>query len=239
MEKIIKIRELKKTFGKLEVLKGVNCSFDAGKVVGVLGPNASGKTTLIKSILGMVIPDGGEIIFKGKVINKTFDYKKSIGYMPQIGQYPDNMKIGQLFDMMMDIRQVSSGLDTDLLETYRLKSMYQKTMRTLSGGTRQKVSAALAFMFKPDVLILDEPTAGLDPLAAEQLKEKITEQKSAGKLILITSHILSEADEIADNVMYLHEGKVKFYKSLEGLKQETDEEKLGRALTKYLTESYV
>lgn len=234
MEKIIAVNGLKKSFGRLEVLKNVSCDFARGGVVSILGPNASGKTTLIKSILGMVIPDSGSILFKGSSILNTFDYKRHIGYMPQIGHYPDNMKIGQLFRMVMDIRQ-QEAVDTDLLKAYQLESMYQKTMRTLSGGTLQKVSAALAFMFDPDVLILDEPSAGLDPLAAEALKEKILGEKSKGKLVLVTSHILSEADEISDQILYLFEGQIKFYKTLADLKQETGEQKLSRALTQILS----
>jgi Cu-processing system ATP-binding protein len=234
MEKIIAVKRLKKSFGRLEVLKDVSCDFASGGVVSILGPNASGKTTLIKSILGMVIPDSGEILFQGRSILNTFDYKRNIGYMPQIGHYPDNMKIGQLFKMVMDIRQ-QDAVDTELLKAYQLESMYKKTMRTLSGGTLQKVSAALAFMFNPDVLILDEPSAGLDPLAAEALKEKILEERSKGKLILVTSHILSEADEISDHILYLFEGQIKFYKTLTDLKLETGEQKLSRALTQILS----
>ncbi len=235
MEKIIEINGLKKSFGRLEVLKNIDCSFKRGGVVSILGPNASGKTTLIKSILGMVIPNEGTILFKGKPVINTFAYKRDIGYMSQIGHYPDNMKIGQLFKMVMDIRQENKALDTDLLKAFKLESIYNKTMRTLSGGTLQKVSAVLAFMFNPDVLILDEPSAGLDPLAAEALKEKILQEKSKGKLILITSHILSEADEISDHIIYLFEGQIKFYKSLPELKNETGEQKLSKALTKILS----
>jgi len=234
MEKIIAVKALKKSFGRLEVLKNVSCDFASGGVVSILGPNASGKTTLIKSILGMVIPDGGEILFQGRSILNTFDYKRNIGYMPQIGHYPDNMKIGQLFKMVADIRQ-QDAVDKELLKAYQLESMHQKTMRTLSGGTLQKVSAALAFMFNPDVMILDEPSAGLDPLAAEALKEKILEEKSKGKLILVTSHILSEADEISDHILYLFEGQIKFYKTLTDLKLETGEQKLSKALTQILS----
>ena len=233
MEKIIAVEGLQKKFGRLEVLRNVSCGFNAGGVVSILGPNASGKTTLIKSILGMVIPDSGSVLFKGHPVLNTFDYKSYIGYMPQIGHYPDNMQIGQLFKMVMDIRQQDAS-DTDLLKTFRLESMYQKTMRTLSGGTLQKVSAALAFMFSPDVLILDEPSAGLDPLAAEALKEKIIAERANGKLVLITSHILSEADEISDHILYLFEGKVKFFKTLPDLKAETGEQKLSRALPRLL-----
>lgn len=234
MAKIIEVTGLKKSFGRLEVLKGINCSCESGGVISILGPNASGKTTLIKSILGMVIPDEGTILFHGQPIVNTFDYKRKIGYMPQIGRYPDNMKIGQLFKMIMDIRQ-QDAVDTDLLKAYQLEGMYKKTMRTLSGGTLQKVSAALAFMFNPDVLILDEPSAGLDPFAAEALKEKILDERSKGKLVVITSHILSEADEISDHIMYLFEGQIKFYKTLHELKDETGEQKLSKALTKILS----
>ena len=234
MDELIEIRNLEKSFGKFEVLKGINCSFKSGRVVAVLGPNASGKTTLIKSILGMVIPDSGQIFFQGQPVINTYEYKRNIGYMPQIGHFPDNMKIGQLFDMMKDIRNSYDGLDTDLIETFNLEGMFNKRMHTLSGGTRQKVSAALACLFNPKVLILDEPSAGLDPLATEHLKDKIQKEKAKGKLILITSHIMSEVDEIADEVMYLFEGQVKFYRSLREIKMSTGEEKLGKALTKIL-----
>jgi Cu-processing system ATP-binding protein len=182
----------------------------------------------------MVIPDSGEILFKGKPVINTFEYKSAIGYMPQIGRYPENMKMGHLFDMMKDLRKAPAQ-DEDLIRIFNLEAMFNKAMHTLSGGTRQKVSAALAFMFNPDVLILDEPSAGLDPLAAEHLKDKIKEQQAKGKLILITSHIMSEVDEIADSVLYLFEGKVKFYKPLEEIKTETGEERLGKALTKILS----
>jgi len=233
MDEIIEIKDLRKSFGKLEVLKGIDCMLKKGEVVSVLGPNASGKTTFIKSILGMVMPDAGEIFFKGKAISHSFEYKRDIGYMPQIGRYPENMKMGQLFDMMKDVRQEKSQ-DDDLLKIFKLESMFHKAMHTLSGGTRQKVSAALAFMFNPDVLILDEPSAGLDPLAAEYLKDKIKEQSSKGKLVLFTSHIMSEVDEIADSILYLFEGRVKFFKGLDEIKSEAGEDRLGKALLKTL-----
>lgn len=235
MEDIIQVEKLQKSFGKLQVLKEVNCNFSRGGIVGILGPNAAGKTTLIKSILGMVIPDGGEILFDGKSVAGSFQYKENIGYMPQIGRYPDNMKIGDLFKMMKDLRNVHHNLDTDLIEAYGLDAMTNKAMHTLSGGTRQKVSAALAFLFNPPVLILDEPTAGLDPLSAEILKDKIHQEKAKGKLVLITSHILSEVDELADKVMYLLDGHIVFYKTLADLKAETGEQRLGKALTKILS----
>jgi Cu-processing system ATP-binding protein len=107
-------------------------------------------------------------------------------------------------------------------------------MRTLSGGTRQKVSASLAFLFNADVLILDEPTAGLDPLASEILKDKIIREKQKGKLVLITSHILSDLDDIITEIIYLEEGKLRFHKSFAQLQQDTGETKLSKAIAQVM-----
>ena len=232
---MIRIEHIKKRFKKLQVLDDVTVSFTKGQVVSLIGPNASGKTTLIKSILGMVKPDSGKIYFNDTAINDDFEYRKSIGYMPQIGRYPDNMKVGQLFKMMKAIREVDEKeLDNDLLVKFNLHGIYDKPMRTLSGGTRQKVSAALAFFFNPDVLILDEPTAGLDPLSSEILKEKIIAEKNKNKLILITSHVLSDLDELTTHVMYLQEGKMQFLKEMQTLRDETGEVKLGKAIARIM-----
>ena len=127
-------------------------------------------------------------------------------------------------------------LDTDLLVKFNLASIFEKPMRTLSGGTRQRVSAALAFYFNPEILILDEPTAGLDPLSSELLKEKILEEKRKKKLILITSHILSDLDELTTDVMYMQEGKMIFLKEIGTLRKETGEDKLGKAIARIMKE---
>jgi Cu-processing system ATP-binding protein len=228
---MIRIENLSKRFKKLQALNDISALFNSGQVVSLIGPNGSGKTTLIKSILGMVKPDSGDIYVAGRKINGDPSYRAQIGYMPQIGRYPDNMKIGQLFTMMKNMRNLpESNLDTDLLVRFNLMSIFDKPMRTLSGGTRQKVSAALAFYFNPDTLILDEPTAGLDPLSSDILKEKIMLEKKKNKLILITSHILSDLDELTTHVMYLQEGKMVFLKDLPALKRETGEDKLGKAI---------
>lgn len=228
---MIRIENLKKKFKKLHALDDINALFNQGQVISLIGPNGSGKTTLIKCILGMVRADSGSIYVNGKQINGDPSYRSQIGYMPQIGRYPDNMKVGQLFRMLKNIRKIpETELDTDLLVRFNLVSIFDKPMRTLSGGTRQKVSAALAFYFNPTILILDEPTAGLDPLSSELLKEKIMQEKQKNKLILITSHILSDLDELTTDVMYLQEGKMIFYKELSALKKETNEEKLGKAI---------
>ena len=230
---MIRIEQVNKRFKKLHALENINPEFSKGQVISLIGPNGSGKTTLIKCILGMVKPDSGRIYFDGELINGDPGYRNRIGYMPQIGRYPDNMKIGQLFKMIRTLRQGNEE-DADLLEKFELPSMYEKAMRTLSGGTRQKVSAALAFLFNPEVLILDEPTAGLDPLSSEILKEKIIAEKNKGKLIFITSHVLSDLDELTTDVMYMQDGRIRFFKSMQTLLEETGESKLERAIARIM-----
>ena len=224
-----------KRFGKLTALDNVSATCNKGECIALIGPNGSGKTTMIKSILGMVVPDSGFITFKGSNISHHYKYREDIGYMPQIGRYPDNMTIGQVLDMIQDIRSSAIKPDDDLIKSFGLESLLKKRMRTLSGGTRQKVSAALAFLFSPSVLILDEPTAGLDPVASEILKEKITSEKAKGKLVLITSHVLSELDDLVTRVIYMQEGKLIFHKSIEALREDTGEQKLSRAIAWVMT----
>jgi Cu-processing system ATP-binding protein len=231
---MIAIKNIYKKFGKLEVLNDVNLTFNKGECIALIGPNGCGKTTLIKSILGMVIPTRGDILFEDKSILKKYKYKEQIGYMPQIGRYPDYMTVGQIIEMMKKIRNSNEDLDEDLIKAFELEKIFDKQMRTLSGGTTQKVSATLAFLFNPEVLILDEPTAGLDPLASEILKEKIIKEREKGKLILITSHLLSELDDLISEIIFMQDGKVHFHKTIADLLETTNEQKISKAIAKIL-----
>lgn len=230
---MIQIIGLEKRFKKLVALNDIQAEFSKGQVISLIGPNGSGKTTLIKCILGLVHPDHGLIKLNGQSIFKDETYRTKIGYMPQIGRYPDQMKVGQLFQLLKSIRN-ASRFDEELVEQYQLKQIWEKPMNSLSGGTRQKVSAALAFLFDPEILILDEPTAGLDPLVSELLKEKMQREKLKDKLILITSHILSDLDELTTHVLYLQEGQIQFNGNLEDLKIQTGEEKFGKAIARFM-----
>ena len=186
----------------------------------------------------MVVFNSGFITFNGKNILHDWQYRAHIGYMPQIGRYHDNMNFGQMLEMMKDIRdQKNKPLDEDLIIQFKLNELLDKRMRTLSGGTRQKVSAALAFLFDPEVLILDEPTAGLDPVSSEILKEKIIAEKEKGKLILITSHILSELDDLVTQIIYMQDGNLRFHKSIQELRSDTGQEKLSKAIASVMTKA--
>lgn len=233
---MISLQQVSKQFGRLKALDNVNLDLVPGHSYALIGPNGSGKTTLIKSILGLVVPSSGQIFFNGKPIAHEWKYRAEIGYMPQIGKYPENITVGQLIDMMKNIRQQGESLDEELIEEFELYRIYDKRMHTLSGGTRQKVSAALAFLFHAPVLILDEPTAGLDPVSVEKLKEKIHTEKAKGKLLIITSHILSDLDELATDVVYIYEGRLHYNNTIRSLKEETGEKHLGKAIATMITQ---
>jgi len=235
---MIRIEHLKKRFKKLYALDDVSAEFSRGQVTALIGPNGSGKTTLIKSILGMVRPDSGNIYFDDQSIKNDYKYRSHIGYMPQIGRFPDNMKASRLIQMMKDIRNADENTDEELFKAFQIESIGQKTMQSLSGGTRQKVNATLAFLFNPEVLILDEPTAGLDPVSSEILKLKIIREATDGKLVLITSHILSDLEDVATNVIYLQEGKIHFSDSLENIQEYTGQIRLGKAIAQLMQQGF-
>lgn len=232
---MIEIQNLTKKFQKFTALNEVNLSFQNGHSIALIGPNGCGKTTMIKCILGLNVVEDGDILVDGKSVKEDYKYRENIGYMPQIGRYPENMTIQETIKMIKDTRKsTGENLDTELLEAFELENIYDKKMRTLSGGTTQKVSAVLAFLFNPKVIILDEPTAGLDPLATEILKNKIIKEKNKGKLIIITSHLLSELDDIITEIVFMNEGKVVVHQSVEDLKKETNTDKISDGIISIL-----
>ncbi len=235
---MIAARHLSKSFGRLRALDDFSVTMNRGQSVLLIGPNGSGKTTFIKCVLGLVLPNKGELTLDGENLLQNPSLRRAIGYMPQIGRFPDHLRVGQIFEMMREIRRGTfTRTDEDLVEAFGIDKIAHKAARTLSGGTRQKVSACLAFLFDPDILILDEPTAGLDPVAAEILKEKVRAERAKDKLILMTSHILSDLDEITSDVLHLIEGKLQFYRSIDDLMSEHGDEKLGRVIARIMRES--
>lgn len=234
---MIEIKDLHKKFGKQEVLKGVNVSVSSGKIYAVLGPNGSGKTTMIKSILGMVRKDKGSIIVNGENIKNSAKYREKIDYLPQIANFPGNLKVRELIKMIKDIRGKKAG-ELSLIHTFGLEPFLNKKLSNLSGGTKQKVNIVLAFMFDSPIVILDEPTSGLDPVAMLELKALIIKAKEDNKLILITSHIISFVEEMADEIIFLLEGIIYYKGTLEGLNEKTSESNLERAIAKLLKTEY-
>lgn len=207
---MIKVNQVKKSFRTIHALKGISFEAHPGKVTGLIGPNGCGKTTMIKSILGLVIPDSGEITVLQDTVSQHFEYRKNIGYMPQSPAFPDNLKIGELLEMLENIRGQSAQRKTELLKIFELDQQRDRIIGQLSGGTKQKVAAVSAFMFDPPILILDEPTVGLDPAVAMRFKKLVDSEKKNNKTVLLVSHIMSEVEQLVDDMVFLLDGQLAF-----------------------------
>ncbi|MDX1545433.1 MAG: ABC transporter ATP-binding protein [Rhodothermales bacterium] len=232
---MIDLVAIEKSYGRLSVLKGLSVRLERGRVTAVVGHNGSGKTTLIKILLGLVRPDAGHVVFGGERLRGGFRYRERVGYMPQAADFPGNLTGREILALVEDLRGNPAGVDESLVAAFGLEAELDKPLRTLSGGTRQKVSAALAFRFRPDVLVLDEPTAGLDPVASGTLKDAIRAAREAGAAVLLTSHVMSEIDELADDLVFLLDGQVRFRGRVADLKRETGEAHLERAVARMMT----
>lgn len=235
---MIEIKNLHKKFGKLTVLDGLNLEIKTGGIFAILGPNGSGKTTLIKSILGMVIPNKGDIIFKGKSVLQEWEYRNHLNYLPQIANFPANLTVIELIQMVKDLRPKEPS-EEELIRSFDLEPFLNKKLGNLSGGTKQKVNLVLTFMFDSELIILDEPTTGLDPISLIRLKKIINKEKEKGKTILITTHIMSFVEEIADKIVFLLDGKIYFKGSVKELKQKTNQQDLEHAIANIISEKHV
>lgn len=230
---MINISHLNKSFGKLEVLKDITLDIAGGKITAVLGPNGSGKTTLIKSILGMVIPDKGDISIQGTAVGGDWRYRSMISYMPQISAFPENLTINDLIRLLIRIRG-EKGDAGHFIRMFELENYLNKRVKHLSGGTRQKANVMLACMFDCPLIIMDEPTSGLDPVTLLRLKTYIKEQRLQGKTILFTTHIMSLVEELADEIVFLLEGRIYYQGSPRALKEQSNSNNLEEAIAAIL-----
>jgi Cu-processing system ATP-binding protein len=235
---MIEIKNLHKKFGKLTVLEGLDLKIGSGGIIAILGPNGSGKTTLIKCVLGMVIPNVGEIKIDEISVLKKWDYRNQINYLPQIANFPSNLTVKELIAMVKNLRPKESN-DEKLIEIFGLEPFLKKKLGNLSGGTKQKVNIVLTFMFDSDLIILDEPTTGLDPISLIHLKEIIRKEKESGKTLLITTHIMSLVEEIADEIVFLLDGNIYFKGSVDHLKKQTNQTDLEHAIANLISKENV
>lgn len=228
---MIRIDNLRKSFGKFEVLKGMTLDIPTGQAIGIVGPNGAGKTTLIKTILGLVKPDSGTIHINDVKLNGSCLYRRDIGYMPQVARYPENMKVFELFDFIKSLRDQEAVFEKGLIDIFNLHGELNKSIRNLSGGNRQKIGATLAMMFNPHFLFFDEPTAGLDPRSSHLFKKRVETEKANGKSVFITSHIMSELEQLVDHLLFILEGEVRYYGPVNQLLEITGEERLEAAIS--------
>jgi Cu-processing system ATP-binding protein len=226
----IEISGLAKRYGRVDVLAGLDATIGRGRITALVGPNAAGKSTLLKCILGLVRPDAGTIRINGVLVTPDPAYRRVLGYMPQRAAFPDNLTGDEVIALLRKVRGLEAAIDFELIDRFGLGGELRKRVHTLSGGTRQKLNAVAAYLFRPSLVILDEPNAGLDPVANGLLKQKIVDSARLGATHLITSHVLSELEELADDVLFLTDGRVRFSGPLDTLRAATGEQRLERAV---------
>jgi Cu-processing system ATP-binding protein len=231
---MIDIAELSKRFGRVQVLDGIDLSIQPRRVTAIVGPNAAGKTTLLKLMLGLTRPDRGTIRFGGVPIDEDCAWRSRIGYMPQIARFPEHRSARHLLGFLERIRGAAIDPGHALVDAFDLRSALDKPLRTLSGGTRQKINAVIAFGTASEALLLDEPTSGLDPVASGILKQQIAQARDAGSTVIIASHVMSELDELADDVVVLLGGRIEFAGPVEELLAGAREAKLERAIARLM-----
>ena len=234
-EPAIRVRGIRKRFGARTVLDDLNATFPPGRITGLVGPNGAGKTTLIKILLGLVTPDAGNVEILGRPLDGTPAYRARLGYMPQAPRFAEHLTGRELVAMVRDLRGATGPVDEALLDWFTGTPALDQRVETLSGGTRQKLNAALAFLFRPDLLILDEPTAGLDPVASRRLKDHILAARDRGVSVVLSSHLAGELEELADHLVFVLDGKTRFEGTERELARATGWADLERGLAALMT----
>lgn len=221
MKELVKVEKLQKNFGKFKALSDVTFSVNAGEVVGFIGPNGAGKSTTIRALLGIIKGDGGKAtIFEKDVWKESLEIHKRISYVPGDVALWGNLTGGEIIALLMKLHGRGNEAKRDEL-VKRFELDVTKKAKTYSKGNRQKVGLIAALATDSDLYIFDEPTSGLDPLMEAVFQDEVEKLKKAGKAILLSSHILSEVERLADRVVIIRQGKVVESGTLEELRHLT------------------
>lgn len=220
----IEISGLRKHYGKVKAVDGIDLSVAAGEVYGLLGPNGAGKTTTIRTLLGYLNPTEGSAQVLGRSAAEP-PVRRSIGYLPGDLRLEPKAKVSALLDFYADLR---GGVDRDYLKTLcaRLSLDSRRRFGELSKGNRQKVGIVQAVMHRPDVLVLDEPTSGLDPLMQREVLRLVAERRDDGAAVLFSSHIIFEVEEAADRVGIMRDGRLVVQDTVAGLQRLTSRQSM-------------
>ncbi len=237
---MLTIRNLRKSFGSLVAVDDVSFSLDRGKLVGLLGPNGAGKTTTVSMIAGLLTPDRGEILVGGQRLSGDTDpAKRRIGLVPQdLALYDeltarDNLRFfGALYDLAGgSLRDAMDGA----LELVELADRAGDRVKTFSGGMKRRLNLAAGLLHDPEILLLDEPTVGVDPQSRNAIFEKLEVLKGRGKALLYTTHYMEEAERLADRIVVMDHGKVIADDTLAGLQAQVGGGGRGTLETVFLT----
>jgi Cu-processing system ATP-binding protein len=231
---MIEILEAKKCYGSISALQGVSINLEQGFIYGLVGPNGCGKTTLIKSILGLVIPESGKTLVMGMSCIDTWAYRSNIGYLPQNPDFPANMTLRELLELLAELRQQEPIRKAELLKIFSLEKVLDRPFGELSGGMKQRVGAICAMSFDNPILILDEPTVGLDPLILVPFKKLIRAEANAGKLVVLVSHVLLEMEQLADRFLFMLDGRITLQGDLSKILSESQSVNLEEAVVRWM-----
>ena len=221
MSEIIKIENLKKSFGKFQALKDVTFTVNAGEVVGFLGPNGAGKSTTIRTLLGLLKKDSGNVMIFGQDVFTAADaIHEKIAYVPGETNVWDNMRGGDILALFAKLRKnVNLDKQAELIQAFHFDG--NKKAKAYSKGNKQKIALISALATEADLYIFDEPTSGLDPLMENVFQTEVKRLKQADKAILLSSHILSEVEKLADTIVIIKDGEIIERGSLQELKSIT------------------
>lgn len=216
-ESAISLRGLTKFYGKQRGIEGLTFDVAAGEAFGFLGPNGAGKTTAIRVLLGLLRPTSGAATILGADCWSDYRVRSLVGYLPGSLALYRNMTVQAYLSLMMRMREIDcSAYASALCE--RLALDPSRRIHDLSKGNRQKVGVVQAFMHSPDVLILDEPTSGLDPIVQRDFEELLREHRSRGAAVLLSSHVLSEVEHLAEQVAIIDHGRLVVVEHIRELK---------------------
>lgn len=202
------IQNLSKKYGQQLALNQVSFSIEKGEVVGLLGPNGAGKSTLMKSISGAILPDSGEILVDDfSVLHQAIQTKKRIGFLPENNPLYHEMYVREYLNFVADLRQVNKNEIDKIIEKVGLLPESHKKIGQLSKGYKQRVGLAQAILSNPEILILDEPTNGLDPNQILEIRELIREIGQS-KTVILSTHIMQEVEALCSRVILLNKGSI-------------------------------
>lgn len=205
----IKIDDLHKSYGENKALNGLNLDIEKGEIYGFLGPNGAGKTTAIKMILGLVKPEKGDITILGKdALENSISVREKVGYLPEKLEMYEGLTVNENLKFLCELKGCPNEDIGKLLEEFEIEDWRDKKLKSLSKGMLQRVGFLQTTIGNPDLYILDEPTSGLDPRVRRWVKDKILELNKMGKTIFLSSHILSEVQELCDRVGFIKEGRL-------------------------------
>jgi ABC-type multidrug transport system ATPase subunit len=216
----ISVKNLTKNYNGINAVDNISFNVKKGEIYGFLGPNGAGKTTTIKSILGLITIDSGIIkIDDIDILNKGKEAKKLIGYLPERVSFYDNLSAYQNMCFIAEMKKTSKMECKSLIEELGLSDAINKKVGAFSKGMIQRLGMARALIGRPPILILDEPTGGLDPRGVVLIRSKIKDMKNNGHTIFVSSHILSEVQEICDRVCIINKGKIVAQDTVDGLRK--------------------